>query len=67
MNLPEIVESDLCESNATTLCNEYGELIAGLSLSTPSERFTTERAPLVRQAAEEISRALGYVGHRSTH
>jgi len=40
--------------------DDSGELIAGLSLSTPSERFDTSRAPLVREAADEISRALGY-------
>lgn len=41
--------------------DDSGELIAGLSVSTPSERFSPDRAPLVREAAEEISRALGYV------
>ena len=41
--------------------DDSGELIAGLSVSTPSERFNPDRAPLVREAADEISRALGYV------
>lgn len=41
--------------------DDSGELIAGLSVSTPSERFSPDRAPLVRDAADEISRALGYV------
>lgn len=41
--------------------DDGGELIAGLSVSTPSERFSPDRAPLVREAADEISRALGYV------
>ncbi|NMF88418.1 helix-turn-helix domain-containing protein [Aromatoleum petrolei] len=41
--------------------DDSGELIAGLSVSTPSERFSPDRAPLVREAADEISRALGYV------
>lgn len=45
--------------------DDSGELIAGLSVSTPSERFNPDRAPLVREAADEISRALGYV-RRST-
>ncbi len=41
--------------------DDTGRLVAGLSLSTPSERFNPDRAPLVRSTAEEISRALGYV------
>ena len=41
--------------------DDSGELIAGLSVSTPSERFSPDRAPFVREAADEISRALGYV------
>lgn len=41
--------------------DDSGELIAGLSVSTPSERFSPDRAPVVREAADEISRALGYV------
>ncbi|BAL22982.1 IclR family transcriptional regulator [Azoarcus sp. KH32C] len=46
---------------AAAVRDDSGELIAGLSVSTPSERFNPDRAPLVREAADEISRALGYV------
>lgn len=46
---------------AAGIRDDSGELIAGLSLSTPSERFSPDWAPLVRDAADEISRALGYV------
>jgi hypothetical protein len=31
--------------------------VAGLSLSTPSERFNPDWAPLIRQTADEISSA----------
>lgn len=47
---------------AAAIRNDRGELVAGLSLSTPSERFDAERAALVRQTADEISRAMGYAG-----
>ncbi|HJV27000.1 MAG TPA: IclR family transcriptional regulator [Aromatoleum sp.] len=46
---------------AAAVRDDSGELIAGLSVSTPSERFNPDRAPLVREAADEISRSLGYV------
>jgi len=42
--------------------NDSGTLVAGLSLSTPSERFDPKRAPLVQQTALRISRTLGYTG-----
>ena len=42
-----------------------GELIAGLSLSTPSERFNPDWAPLVRETADEISRALGHLSPKA--
>lgn len=45
---------------AAGIRDNNGELVAGLSLSTPSERFDPERAALVRETADEISRALGY-------
>jgi len=45
---------------AAGIRNDSGELIAGLSLSTPSERFNPDWSPLVRETADEISRALGY-------
>ncbi|GLT23806.1 IclR family transcriptional regulator [Zoogloea oryzae] len=46
---------------AAGIRDDSGELIAGLSLSTPSERFDPDRAPLIRETADEISRALGYM------
>jgi len=45
---------------AAGIRNDSGELIAGLSLSTPSERFNPDWSPLVRETADDISRALGY-------
>ena len=45
---------------AAGIRDDSGELVAGLSLSTPSERFKRDWAPLVRSTAQEISRALGY-------
>ena len=46
---------------AAEIRDDAGELVAGLSLSTPSERFNPDWAPLVRDTAREISRALGHV------
>ena len=46
---------------AAGIRNDSGQLIAGLSLSTPAERFNPDWAPLVRDTAADISRALGYV------
>lgn len=46
---------------AAGIRDDSGALVAGLSLSTPGERFDADRAPLIRQTAEEISAALGYV------
>jgi IclR family transcriptional regulator, KDG regulon repressor len=45
---------------AAGIRDDSGDLVAGLSLSTPSERFKRDWAPLVRSTAQEISRALGY-------
>lgn len=45
---------------AAGIRDHSGALIAGLSLSTPSERFNPDWVPLVRAAADEISRALGH-------
>jgi DNA-binding IclR family transcriptional regulator len=45
---------------AAGIRDHSGALIAGLSLSTPSERFNPDWVPLVREAADEISRALGH-------
>jgi len=46
---------------AAAIRDDNGELIAGLSLSTPSERFNPDWAPLVRDTANDISIALGYI------
>lgn len=46
---------------AAGIRDDSGVLVAGLSLSTPAERFDADRAAQVRQTAEEISAALGYV------
>ncbi len=52
---------------AAAVFNEYGEAIAGISISGPTVRITPERAaelgPLVRRAAEEITASIG--GHAS--
>jgi DNA-binding IclR family transcriptional regulator len=49
---------------AAGIRDDSGELIAGLSLSTPAERFDPDWAPLIRQTADEISRDLGYIPPR---
>jgi len=46
---------------ASGIRDDGGALVAGLSLSTPAERFDADRAPQIRQTAEKISAALGYV------
>ncbi len=46
---------------AAGIRDDSGALVAGLSLSTPAERFDADRAPIVKQTAEEISAALGYI------
>jgi DNA-binding IclR family transcriptional regulator len=51
---------------ASGIRDNTGMLVAGLSLSTPSERFNPDWAPLVRSTAGEISRTLGYVPRAST-
>lgn len=40
--------------------DDSGALVAGLSVSAPSERMKPAWAPLVRETAERISRAVGY-------
>lgn len=42
--------------------NDDGHLIAGLSVSAPSERFNQAWAAQVKQMAERIARAIGYPG-----
>jgi IclR family acetate operon transcriptional repressor len=48
---------------AAAIFNEFGEPVAGISVSGPTVRVTPERAiavgPLVRQAAEEVTKAIG--------
>jgi DNA-binding IclR family transcriptional regulator len=46
---------------AAGIRDDTGELVACLSLSTPSDRFNPDWAPLVRSTAGDISRALGFV------
>lgn len=45
---------------AAAIRDDTGSLIAGLSLSTPTERFNPDWAPLVRETADAISHSLGY-------
>lgn len=40
--------------------NDEGRLVAGLSVSAPSDRLDKSWAPQVRQTAEKISRAIGF-------
>jgi len=42
--------------------NDEGRLVAGLSVSAPSDRLNRAWAAQVRQTAENISRAIGYRG-----
>jgi DNA-binding IclR family transcriptional regulator len=42
--------------------SDDGRLVAGLSVSAPSDRLNRAWAPQVRQTAEEISRAMGHQG-----
>ena len=37
-----------------------GELVAGISVSAPADRYNADWAPLVRETADQISRAIGY-------
>lgn len=46
---------------AAGIRDDTGELVACLSLSTPSDRFNPDWAPLVRTTAGDISRALGHI------
>lgn len=45
---------------AAGIRNDEGQLVAGLSISTPNDRFDANRASLVRKTAEDISKAMGY-------
>jgi DNA-binding IclR family transcriptional regulator len=46
---------------AAAIRDDSGKLVAGLSLSTPAERFNPDWAPLVRDTANTISTSLGYI------
>jgi DNA-binding IclR family transcriptional regulator len=45
---------------AAPVRDDTGELIAGLSVSAPAERYDAEWIPYIKQAADDISRALGF-------
>lgn len=45
---------------AAGIRDDSGDMVAGLSLSSPSDRFNQEWTPLVKQTADEISSLLGY-------
>lgn len=47
---------------ASGIRDDSGRLVAGLSLSTPTERFNPDWAPLVLETARDISRAMGFTG-----
>jgi IclR family acetate operon transcriptional repressor len=53
---------------AAPIYNEHGEAFAGLSISGPTVRMTDERlgelGPMVRRAAEAITRSIGGHGSR---
>jgi IclR family acetate operon transcriptional repressor len=48
---------------AAAIFNEFGEPVAGISVSGPTVRVTPERAaafgPLVARAAAEVTKAIG--------
>jgi DNA-binding IclR family transcriptional regulator len=46
---------------AAPVRDDSGELVAGLSVSAPADRHNPDWAPVVRQVADEISAAIGYV------
>lgn len=46
---------------AAPIRDDTGELVAGLSVSAPAERHKPDWANVVRQTADEISAAIGYV------
>ena len=46
---------------AAPIRDDAGELVAGLSVSAPAERHSMDWAPLVRQTADEVSKAIGYL------
>ena len=46
---------------AAPIRDDSGELVAGLSVSAPADRYNPDWSVTVRQAAAEISAAIGYV------
>lgn len=46
---------------AAPVRDDSGELVAGLSISAPADRYNPDWAPLVKSVADEISHAIGYV------
>ena len=46
---------------AAPVRDDSGELVAGLSVSAPAERYDAEWIPLIKQAADNISHALGHI------
>lgn len=50
---------------AAGIRDDLGKLVAGLSLSTPVERFNPDWALIVSATAAEISRSLGYVARKT--
>jgi DNA-binding IclR family transcriptional regulator len=49
---------------AAPIRDDSGELVAGLSVSAPAERYDPAWVPLIRAAADAISAALGYAAGR---
>jgi DNA-binding IclR family transcriptional regulator len=45
---------------AAAVRDDAGQLIAALSLSTPADRMKPQWGPLVKEAAERVSRAIGH-------
>lgn len=43
------------------ICDSSGKLVAGLSISAPADRINFKRSGRVKKAADEISRAMGYL------
>jgi DNA-binding IclR family transcriptional regulator len=46
---------------AAPVRDDSGELVAGLSVSAPADRHRPDWAPVIRETADEISAAIGYV------
>ena len=46
---------------AAPVRDDAGQLVAGLSVSAPAERYRDEWVPIVKAAAEAISATIGYL------